>query len=336
MVVGRERELLTAESILSKVTDYDIYRYFVGEEFPTGRTMHSPMPGRKDNHPSFLIGNRGGKYYHRDFADSRYSGNCFQFVMQKEMLPNYYSALVKIDKEMGLGIKCDVPESFIKPVFVQPTIENESSHALFQVGYSARYTDQEKAYWQQYYITPKELEENGIFGIRWYMINRQRQSMKKDELTFGYKGEEVGQWKIYRPDACKRRKWFTNFPGQYVEGLKEVRKAESGIITKSRKDRIVLNKFLPQVVSTQNEMSDAFSDEASDLIGECWDKAFVGWDGDDPGIKATSFLRDKYPWIDDISLREMYLNEGITDYGDLIKSHGPQGVENFLVKNRIL
>lgn len=330
MVTGKKRAELDNKTILRTISEYDIYRYYLGEDFPVGKIMQSPMPGRKDNHPSFLIGNRHGFYYHMDFADSRYKGNCFQFVMQKEMI-GYNAVLLKIDRDFNLGIATQMTEVNV-PVFIQPKVE-DTKETFFQVHYSSKFTNEELKYWEQFYITPKELKDNEIYAVRKYLIDRRVQPMKLGELTFGYR--EGSLWKIYKPFACKRRKWKTNIPLSLVENLVALKNSEIGIVTKARKDRVVLLKFLKQVANTQNESLAAFTPEtAAFLYDEC-ENPYVNYDADEPGKQNSIVVTQKYSFKH-LNVPDSYIEEGIKDFADLIKMYGPETVHKYLQSKNIV
>lgn len=332
MVRGKVRENLTKDSILSRIDEYSIYRFYVGEDFPLGKMMHSPMPGRKDNHPSFLIGCRAGFLYHIDFADSRLRGNCFQFVMQKEMLPNYNSVLQKIEKDFNLGITTSPIEDYTRPVFnALPLVESEQK--FFQVQYTSRMTGEELRYWREYYITPEELEENEIYAVRKWWIDRQLMPMKKGELCFGYKQDSF--WKICRPTVGKPRKWLSNIPIDTIEGTGKIRVAKLGIITKSRKDRIILQKFVPQVVSVQNESLSALPPDKSQKMKGNWDTVYLNYDNDEPGKRNSWIVTWEYGFKH-LNVPDSYLEEGIKDFADLCRAYGPDAVYKYLQSKDII
>lgn len=330
MVTGKTKVNLEAEEILKHISEYDIYRYFVGEDFKLGKIMQSPMPGRKDNHPSFIIGAKGGFLYHHDFADSRYRGNCFQFVMQKEMLP-FHRALQKIDKEFNLGIGEPMTEVNV-PVFIQPLIE-DTKPKFFQVEYTKKFNAEETAYWNQFHISVSECVDNEIFAVRRYWIDRKLQPMRKLELTFGYRLGSL--WKIYRPYACKDRKWKNNIPNSSIEGIERVGIATKGIITKSRKDRVVLQKFLGSVVSVQNESLQALTPENAEILRENWANIYVNYDADAPGKLNSHIVTAEYGFKH-LNVPDFYMTEGIKDFADLIRIYGPDKVYKYLKQKEIV
>lgn len=332
MIAGKKKVEINAKSILERVTPYDIYRYYIGEDFTLGKVMQSPMPGRRDSNPSFLVGARYGFLYHIDFADSRFRGNCFQFVMQKEMV-GYNDALRKINKDFSLALGIEGGEvTGVKPVFVQPEIK-DTQPTFIQVQHTSKFTLEEKEYWRQYYITPQECEENEIYAVRNFLINRQKQPMRRGELIFGYKLGSL--WKIYRPYACKDRKWKNNIPIDTIENLRALTDCEKGIITKARKDRVVLQKFLPQVASVQNESLVALNVKSVDFLHKNCNEVYINYDADEPGKRNSWQVTSEFGFKH-LNVPDFYLEEGIKDFADLIKVYGPDKVYDYLKLKNIL
>lgn len=331
MVTGRKIAHLTPEWILRQgVTEYDIYRQFLGEDFTIGRTMSSPMPGRRDSNPSFLIGNRGGFLYHLDMGDSRFRGNAFSFVQQKLMLLNFDDALKAIAKEFNLNT-IDYKEGAKRPIFEQP--KEVAKPAFIQVLYSTKFTNPELAYWHSYHIDHQELIDNEIYHIEQLLVNRRKAMMRRHELAFGYKCGP--KWKVYRPCACKDRKWISSIPIDAVEGLENLRGAKRGIVTKSRKDRIILLKFIPNVCSVQNESMVALnSNTISFLQSEC-EEVYINYDSDEPGKKNSWAVTTEFGFKH-LNVPDKYLVEGIKDFSDLAKVHGLQAVGDYLVLKNII
>src|SRR6188768_1697480 len=98
MISGNKRDNITMNSILEKVSEYDIYKHYVGD-FDLGKNFKSPF--RNDSSPSFCIDAfHNGRLRHKDFGDESYTGTCVNLVMQLFNL-NYSQALEKIYKDMN-------------------------------------------------------------------------------------------------------------------------------------------------------------------------------------------------------------------------------------------
>ena len=103
MIQGKKKQALTPEAILDKISDYDVFRmYMPDKSWKLNQVTYSPF--RKENNPSFLIGNRKGYISFIDFADTSLRGDCFTFVKLLHGSIKLDDALRIIDKDFGLGI----------------------------------------------------------------------------------------------------------------------------------------------------------------------------------------------------------------------------------------
>ena len=136
MIQGRKRINLTTDSIMDKISEYDIYKFYMPHQnWKINVVTYSPF--RNEKHPSFIIGYKGGALRYIDFGDSSRKGGCFDFVM---MLFNISlrEALVMIDKDFDLGIITASPTRNYERIvsnYAQPTatskVFNVTSPKLF-------------------------------------------------------------------------------------------------------------------------------------------------------------------------------------------------------------
>ena len=90
---------LHSEEILKRVSELDIFRFYIGQDILLNRTMLSPLRG--ENRASFnLYQTRKGRIRFKDFAGEE--GSVFDFIM---LLFNcdYETALKKICVDMNLA-----------------------------------------------------------------------------------------------------------------------------------------------------------------------------------------------------------------------------------------
>jgi len=103
MINGKRKTKLTPESVLDKITDYDIFRFYMPDKtWKLNRVTYSPF--RNENNPSFVIGNKRGFISFIDFADTSKRGDCFEFVKLLHNLSSMNDVLKIIDGDFGLGI----------------------------------------------------------------------------------------------------------------------------------------------------------------------------------------------------------------------------------------
>jgi hypothetical protein len=79
MKLEKREETISKDYLFSKINEYDVYRYYIGE-FTIGQSRKSPF--HKDNNPSFSVYMRDGKIQHRDHSDDTFRGDCINLVEQ--------------------------------------------------------------------------------------------------------------------------------------------------------------------------------------------------------------------------------------------------------------
>lgn len=334
-------EALSLDHILSKVSDYNIYRYYLEKDFDIGSKKLMTSPFRRDSSPSFgiLVSDVSGLLYHRDFGDDTKRGNCVQFVMQLYNC-SYNQALKKIDYDFNLGISFEKTSNIsvqdIVKNYKQPDDYEALKRTLIQI-VPRKFTFKELAYWNQYHITEQELKDNDIYSINRLYINKQVISNYNDNLRFAYLYEE--NLKIYQPESIYY-KWITNVPIDHISGLKKLKKKVDSktqdtklIIEKSKKDEIIAKKFFKDVCSTQNESSVGINNDNILYFKSNWEEVILNYDSDEPGVNACKYYNQfgfKY-----FNTPKDLLKEGIKDISDFIRIKGIKELEN-LLKNKNL
>jgi hypothetical protein len=337
MISGKVKELksITPKDVLSFVSEYDIFRYYMPEKYWTlNKATHSPF--RKDNNPSFTIYQKDFKMFFIDFSDSYYRGDCFQFV---QMLFNvsYNDALLMIDKDFNLGISTQKNESLpdykkITSDYQQPDVlEKRYSH--IQV-ITRKFTVDELEYWNQYHQDIEDLRKNNIYAVKKLYLNRRQISINKNELNFGYFYD--GHWKIYRPHN-KDFKWIpNNVPITTMDGKENINGCDTAFINKSKKDYMVIRKIYPHTCAVQNEGIGCFMDEENvKFLKENSHRQVLSFDSDVPGVKNSKVITDLFGF-EYCNVPRYYLQEGIKDWADLAKKYGLQIIEHYLKQKFII
>jgi len=335
MITGTRKIELTPESVLKKISSYDIFRRYMPDTFwKINQATISPF--RKETNPSFLIGNRGGTLTFIDFTDTAKRGDCFTFMKQLFML-TMDEALTKIDQDFGLGIShkgTNIGEyKKIVAEYKQPE-ELGKRYALIQV-ITRKFTKEELDYWAQYYQNIDDLRDNHIHSIKSLFLNKSRFALKDDELRFGYLYN--GHWKIYRPYIEKRTKWVpNNVPITALDGKDDILNCRSTVmIQKSKKDYMLMKKVYPYNIAVQNEGHACFSDENVEYIRTNSTRQVLSFDSDEPGV-ANSQQITKIFGFDYCNVPRMYLQENIKDWADLAKAHGLEVIKEILKTKELL
>jgi len=333
MIKGQRKIELTPESILGKISDFDIFRYYISDkDWRIGKAMISPL--RNEDSPSFIIGDKGGWLHFLDFG-SGVRGDCFEFVKERFSLSSLDEVLKVIDKDFGLGIVSNNNIGEYKNItseYKQPSSIGKR-YSIIQCT-TRKFNKRELDYWAEYYQTEEDLRANHIYSIKEVYLNKRRYPLGIDEIRFGY-FYEGGWWKIYRPNAGKKSKWISNVPLTTAIGLENLCLGHNTLITKSLKDFLVCRKVYPYVCHVQNESIFAFSDETVEYINSHSKDVYLGYDSDEAGKAASYMITDAFGWKH-INTPDRLLPD-CNDFADWGKKEGLDKVkEHFIEKGLIL
>lgn len=329
-IQGKKKKELTMDSILEKISDFDIYYYYMPtKDWELNQVTLSPF--RVESHPSFLIGNKKGYISHIDFGDTSKRGDCFSFVKQLYNLSTLDDVLRKIDTDFKLGIISGDNNQEYKKItsqYKQPEITKRNS--LIQV-ITRKFTKEELAYWNDYYQDIEDLRKNNIYSIKKLFLNKKLFYLKDTDLRFGYFYD--GHWKIYRPFNPKKEKWLSNVPLQTSWGVENLNKDQNTLICKSLKDYMVCRKVLPCVCGVQNESTAAFSEDFVTKVKSNSGDVFYGGDSDEPGKQASYLITSSFGFKH-INPPNYLLQEKCKDFADMGRIKGLDSVkDHFLSKN---
>ena len=334
MIVGKKKTKLTPESVLDKISEYDIFRFYMPtQDWKVNKVTYSPF--RQENNPSFVIGNKRGFITFIDFADTNKRGNCFDFVKALYSLSTFDDVLKLIDKDFGLGIwtgKATEEYKKITSAYKQPELEKR--YSVIQVT-TRKFTKSELDYWNLYHQDIQDLRDNNIYSIKNVFLNKSKFSIKSTDLTFGYLYE--GQyWKIYRPFADKKSKWVpNNVPITTMDGKLDITNCDIAFINKSKKDYMVMKKIFPCCCAVQNEGIGCFSHENVEFLKANSDRQILSFDSDVTGVANSQQITKLFDF-GYANVPRKYLAEGIKDWADLAKAHGLQAIEDYLKTKNLM
>lgn len=332
MIKGKKKEFLTPETILSKISEYDIFRYYMpNREWRLNQVTYSPF--REERHPSFIIGNKKGYISFIDFADTDKRGNCFDFVKCLFNIHNFYDVLTKIDVDFGLGISSGEVKDYSALVssYKQPIVTKKDT--LIQV-ITRKFTKEELSYWNDYHQDIQDLRDNNVFSIKKVYLNKQLYSLNDNELRFGYFYD--GYWKIYRPFGDKLSKWTpNNVPITKMDGLQDIANCNVAFINKSKKDYMVMKKVFPCSCAVQNEGIACFSHENVEYLKANSNRQILSFDSDVTGVKNSQQITQIFNF-GYCNVPRKYLEEGIKDWAALGAKYGLNKIEEILKQKNLL
>lgn len=331
MIQGKKKEILTAETILKYISDYEIYMKYMTEKWKINKICKSPFS--KDNNPSFIIGNKHGKLTHFAFNDGTKKGNCFNFVQQL-LQCNYIDALKSIDKNFSLGISSGEisRHTTIVTTYKQPEIEEKKYSTIQCV--TRKFTNEELQYWNEYHQDIEDLKANNVFSIKSVFLNKEKFVLKDTELRFGYLYDD--RWKIYRPFNDSKTKWMPNNVAlDTLEGQENIIDCDTAIITKSKKDLMVLKKVYPCVCAVQNESNGCFSTSNVEFLKSNSQKQILAFDSDKAGVHNSLQITKQHDF-GYLNVPRSYLSDGINDFAALGKEYGLHTIKKILTRKKII
>lgn len=330
------REPLTKENILSKITSYDIFKFYC-EGFSKLDVMFKSEL-RKDNNPSCCISQIRGDLLYSDFGDGSY--RAIDYVMAKYSL-NYSEALnkVNIDFNLGLGsiLAINLSKGKSTPVRHSKVLFDEKKPTIIKIK-KKEFTKKDLEYWNSFYWTEEMLKLSNTKSISHYWINEKSFAVPKGELAFSYDyywHQDRFQRKLYFPKR-KEFKWFSNVDNSICQ-LSDVAPKTGDVlfITSSKKDagifwRININKLIPDLVihgvAPNNELA-FVPKEWFYKMQNRWKRIIIAYDNDDTGIKNAKKFSEMYniEWITTPDNTEKDVSDyakhyGLQEFSTLIKS----------------
>jgi len=297
-------EELTKENILSKVSSYDIFRYYSENFVEVGKHFNSDF--REDNNPSCCIAQIKGDLLYTDFGTGE-SFRCIDFVMARLGL-SFIDALQQVNEDFNLGLGYFVefkPDRVARTEIVGSKPKFKEKLPTIIKKKRRDYTAKDLEYWESFYWTEWMLTEAKTESISHYWINDNMWKVGIDELAFCYNyyfHNERFQRKLYFPQR-EKFKWFSNVDNTIVQ-LVDVAPKTGDIlfITSSKKDagifwRMQLDKMFPELVihgvSPNNE--GAFvPPEWFYKMQNRWKKIIIYYNNDDSGIRNAQKYGELY------------------------------------------
>ena len=332
-LVGK-RSKVTIEEILKRITEYDIFRWYMpNKDWKVNKPTFSPF--RNENNPSFVIGNKHGRLSFIDFADTNRRGDCFDFVRMLFNFATVHDAAKLIDRDFGLGLGSgQATEEYKKIVAEYKQPEDVGKRYSLIQAVTRKFTNEELAYWAQYHQSIDDLRANNIYSIKKLYLNKQLFSLKENELRFGYLYD--GHWKIYRPFGDRKTKWVpNNVPITTMDGKEDIKNCKVAFINKSKKDYMVMKKVFPCCCAVQNEGIACFSHENVEYLKANSDVQILSFDSDVTGVANSQQITKLFDF-GYLNVPKIYLKEGIKDWADLAKVHGLKAIENYLKQKQLL
>lgn len=309
---------MSLRDLLEKVSDYDIYSYYLGS-FKPGKLMNSPLRP-DDKIPSFAIfPSKTGDLLFKDHGTG-VAGNALKFIKlykgidTREELERELLRIVRKINPMGGEVKA----RSIKTVGL----------GLTDIGIVRQpFTEVDKMYWSKYCIKESTLKKFNVFSIKYFLCNNiVRGVYKNDNPMYAYKVDN--KFKIYRPLASKYTKWRTNLTTENIQGYAQLQEFGNILfITKSLKDVMCLYEMGFAAVSPSSETTFVPDDILEDLKKR-FKYIIILFDRDEAGVKNARKYSKEYG-LDAIFVHKRFKAK---DISDAVDSAGFLAVKNWLTK----
>lgn len=290
--------------VFSNLTDIEIFNHYFGEEIEFGRSYNSKL--RKDSKPSvgFYV-SKTGKVVYNDFSTSE-KYDSVNYVMKLFNI-DYFDALSKIRQDFKLDgegkLSVEKPKKLTKKISDISVIPRN-------------FTDNDILYFGKYNISRYELTKNNVHSIDTLILNGRFIKTRDNELKFAYVLEDE-YVKVYSPYS--KIKWLSTIPLNKPFGLRELPyKDDKLIITKSLKDKIVLNKFFTDVIALQNESSASLGLDIIEHLRNRYGTIYINFDNDKPGIRASAYYEEKFGFKPLV----VPIEYGVKDFSDFVDKYG--------------
>lgn len=303
---------LHSDVILSKISDYDIFRYYCSNFKELGVKFCSDL--REDNKPGVSIVEWKGSLLYKDFAYEEHTFNCFGYVMTKYGL-DFVGALQLISQDFGLGLtSTDVIPGAKTYSYTKTTRERSTIRIK-----SRRWSKADADYWSMFCIPKSLLIRFDVQPIEYFWINDTRFHAHSVSYAFCFNNF---QYKIYCP-LEEDHKWYSNVGRETIQGAAQL--AQSGevvFLTSSLKDVMCLRVLDYAAIALQSEML-LPSEETIQNLKARFEEVIVLYDNDfDKEINAGQQMAEKICrtyGLTNLIIPSYYRSK---DISDLIRDHG--------------
>lgn len=311
--------MISTKNLISDLKDVPAgwpYEYYLGlSEKLTGQDLKiRSVFNTKEKTPSMCIffDSVAQRYNFKDFSSG--IGGC-----SVELVKVYFN--IKTRGEAAMKIIEDFNEYVLNNNH-NPIREYKTYSRYKVTDYEIRHwTTIDQKYWMKFNIGSRLLEKYNVAPLEYYVMTKEDDDGKKSSITikglslYGYFKNDGTLYKVYQPKVSDKK--FIKVKN-YIQGSDQLKYDKKYlVITSSLKDLMAFNRL---------KLTDAESiapDSENTLIPESmlksiipkYEKIFVLFDNDEPGIRSMKRYKEKYGF--DYVILDME-----KDLSDSIKAHG--------------
>lgn len=308
--------ILSVDSILEKVTDYDLFRFYCPPFKSVGKKFSSEL--REDPIPSAHITAKNNRLRYIDYGYTEHRFDSIGYIQYKYNV-SFRDALRTIDSDFGLGLAGKNNRGALNTPKTYGKMKFEKIPCLMQIR-SREFNLYDRLYWGDYCISKETLEAFGVKPITHYWINGTRYPAHK--VAYAY-CEHPGKYKLYSP-LKQDGKWFGNMQVNHVQGITMLPIfGNICILASSLKDVMCLYELGIPAVAMQSE-SMMPPKKLIAFLKRKFDKVKVLYDNDftkdtNPGQTMALSICKEYE-LENICIPTEL---GVKDISDVMQVHGP-------------
>ncbi len=297
------------KDILSKITDADIFAFYLGNRFKLNVKIRSPL--RRDINPSFSIFNSssGDCLLYKDHATGD-SGDCFKLVMNLFNI-DYKESLRMVHRDIIVnGLKSN--EIFNR--YIEDTIRNKKETDIKIC--SKKFNTFDIEYWNSFGISLNTLKKFKVRACSGIYINDKLRIVYSDMKNPIYSYRINKKYKIYSPFNTINR-FINNCTTSDIQGLEQIKYliGDLLIISKSLKDVMVLHELGYYSIAPNSETTSIPEDIMKDLKRR-FKNIIVFYDNDKAGISGANKMAKRY------NLKCIFMpNTKCKDISDFVKDN---------------
>ncbi len=307
--------------ILSNYDQLEIFSYYLGipySELEDG-LIHKRLIvnlARYDRKPSLQVKDSldyDGVYKIRvfDFGDIYYRGDIFDIASVSLNLDvGKTDDFVAICKDIMITFKGSISKRYLKQTKFKPRSVKAKKLKSFDVTFR-EFLPKDIRYWTQYGLTTNDLYSEfvrPVYEIYLPEDNKRLYEHKQNDVCYSYFIGIINGIKLYKfyfPDRGKDDKlprFITNNRLE-LEGVCFIKANDTLVITKSRKDAILIKKILKHLKSESIEVVNVsgeavrLEENIVEVLHSKFNNIFINLDFDNTGIVSTIYHRRKYNFI---------------------------------------
>jgi hypothetical protein len=334
-------EYLSTDKILSSVQEESLYFHYFGID--VSKKKCKSLIRADDSNASMKFRRINNRIKWSDFGSTYRDADIFDLLYISKGW-SFYESLIHINNDFNLGFKYSdkynidiVASNPVNTDFLIPSLkENESIDiqvVLNKFNNKHVFTKDDLKYWIQGYINKTILMKEHVFSVNTVLLNSvpiMRYHKKDPIFLYVEMVDNIKFYKIYRPlHIGKQGKWLSNIQNasKAIGGLKHLQDTNYIIITKSKKDYMVLRWVLGyNVVYIQSESTPIDVDIMS-MLWNKYETIYSLFDNDDAGYT----LNEKFAEVNETIPIFYNTNDG-KDSWDVILKYGMEKTRTIINK----